>query len=464
MSIINKFKNAYHAFNSETSISRRDLFSNGLFNTHGGERDMFEVLGYPMSLSWEQLFVAYRRMGIATRLTRGIARSCWRDIPEIKVDDEQVYEEELKILAKKRMFRKLEQADTLNRIGRFSILFVGVQDGEKPDQPLGKAFGGEKAINDIYFQAYSEDGTEVVEYEEEPSNPRFGMPVKYQLTTRTVGNEKLQVDTTSRIVHWTRVVHIAEDALDNDLEGMSALEPIFNWLIDLIKSEGGSSEAYWINAQRILAFMAKEGVGNADPEELEQLKKEIEEFTNGMRNGIRLGNVDVKSIDTTMIDPKETILGALKLIAGATGIPLRILTGEGGGQTTGSEDKAAYNTLIKDRQDLMCSDWLMQVLNILGMSGVIDELPINAEVDWPVNEALNELEKSEVRKNTGTALRDASQAISDIGGGLARDLTGKQLIEEVFELEHKPIASDNDDLPPDLDGPPEMDGLPGVER
>lgn len=442
-----RVKGAYNALiGNSTPITRslRSLVGGGSpFITHGGERDMFEVLGYPFVIDWEQNLIMFKRMGIATRVCRGVARSCWRDIPTITAngdDDELLYEDDIAVLSKLKMFRRLEQADTLNRIGHFSVLFVGVQDGLDVSLPLGKAFGA-NSIDNVFFRAYSEDGVEVLTYDTEPSSPRFGSPETYQLMTRLMGNEKITVDTLARVVHHSRIVHMAEDALDNDFEGMSALEPIFNSLLDLVKASGGSAEAYWKNAQRILAFMAKEGVEAASDDELAALSLAIDEFTNGMRNGIRLGDIDMQSVDAVIADPKEIILGIFKIISGSTGIPLRILTGEGGGQTTGSEDKAAVNTFLKERQDLVCSDWLLQVMTILGKAGVIEEVPNDAVATWPVNEALNELEKSEVIKNRAVAAKDLSIATSGLGG-LAGELSAEQGIEDILELEYKPEIDD----------------------
>jgi len=429
--------------NATTTVSRRNL--NNLFNspgvTHNGARDMYAVFGYPDELQWEDFFELYRRHGIATRLTRGIARSCWRDVPTIEIDEKPVMVEELNALIRKKLFRKLEQADTLNRIGRFSVMFVGIPDGNDPAMPLGRA-RGKDAINSVFFQAYSERGTEVVQWETDVASPRFGMPVVYQLNVIGVENERLRSDTTTRNVHWTRIVHLAEDALDNDLEGLSSLEPVYNFIIDLIKSEGGSSEAYWRNARRVLAFQVRKGYGNATPEQLTQLRTDIEEFTNGWRDGLHLGNVDVQQLETSHADPKETILGAFKLISGSTGIPMRILTGEGGGQTAGNEDKASYNQLIKDRQEMMCSDWLFQTLTITGNAGLHALLPLNAVVVWAENQALNEIDKSVVRKNNAQALAFASGAISPVTGGFDGVLSPEQVARDVLDLEPETITGD----------------------
>lgn len=446
------------AVNSTVTVSKRDLSRlGGPFTTHAGARDMDVVFGYPDVIRYEDAFKMYQRMGIATRLTRGVARSCWRDMPTVEVDDKPILEDEIIALNKRKLFRKLENADTLNRIGKFSVMFVGVSDGEQDlANPLGKASGAD-AMSQLFFQAYGESGVEVTRWVTEPTDPRFGLPLVYQLTVRDVTDNKLPSATATRNVHFSRVVHLAEDALDNDIEGLSALTPVYNFLLDLIKTEGGSSEAYWRNARRVLAFNAKEGFGNASDKVLEQLRTDIEEFTNGWRDGLRLGGVEVTQFPVEHADPKEAVLACLKLISGTTGIPLRILTGEGGGQTTGNEDKAAYNQLIKDRQEMMCSDWLMQTLDILANADIIDAIPDNAIIVWPETEALNELEKSTVAKNNAEAFAAVADAINPISGGFAGSMSPEQAAREFLDIDDLEIVTD-DGLDDD-----ELIGLPGVE-
>jgi len=443
--------------NASTTRRINDIIG-GPYVTHQGMRDMSDVFGYPATIDVEDYFKMYERHGVATRLTRGIARSCWRDVPKIMQGDKEIMTDVLQALESIKLFRRLEQADTLNRIARFSVLFVGVPDGAKsPDEPLGRVSNAKAAMKATYFKAYREDGVEVTQYDTDVTSPRYGAPLMYQLRVVEFADSKIIANLQTINVHYTRIVHLAEDALDNDFVGMSALEPIYNFVIDLIKAQGGSAEAYWRNARRILALTMKDSIPNTPDgiKMLADLRESIAEFTNGMADALRLGNMDVTQLTADLADPKETILGTFKMISAATGIPLRILTGEGGGQTSGNEDKAAYNQIIKDRQEMMCSDWLRQVLTILGVAGYFDPIPLDAVIEWPVNESLNELQQSETQKNKAQAVALISSAINDMGG-LSGIVGGEQLLLEIMNIVTLGVFDDTEDDDADIAG------LPGV--
>lgn len=451
-----KYINSSDSINA-TSIRKISDITGGAYQTHDGIRDMSDVFGYPVEIKTEDYFATFRRMGIATRIARGVARSCWRDVPKIMVNDVEILETEINQLASIKLFRRLEQADTLNRIARFSVLYIGIPDGKDSREPLSRVTNKNTAWKATFFKAYREDGINVVQYDTEPSSPRYGMPVIYQLQVMDFDNSSTIASNTQTInVHHSRIVHLAEDALDNDFVGMSSLEPVYNFIIDLIKVEGGSSEAYWRNARRILLLMMKDRIPNTvdGRQMLDDLKTNIAEFTNGWSDALRLGNMDAKQLEATIADPKEAVLAVLKLISGATGIPIRILTGEGGGQTTGNEDKAAYNQIILDRQELICTDWLKQVLNILAMAGYFNELPLEAVVVWPVNESLNELQQSETRRNNAQGIALLSSASNDMGSYAGQ---GDELIKEIYDIMLTPVIDTSEDDDATITGLPELD-------
>ncbi|MCK5641212.1 MAG: DUF1073 domain-containing protein, partial [Gammaproteobacteria bacterium] len=152
-------------------------------------------------------------------------------------------------------------------------------------------------------------------------------------------------------------------------------------------------------------------------------------------------------------------------IAGATGIPIRILTGEGAGQLAGNEDKASYNELIRDRQSQSCTGWLLRLLKILSDANMIPEVPLEAVIEWPVTEALNEKEKAEVRKLNAEALASASNAINDLGG-LADEMQPQQVIEDVLGYEYLPLLDSGipePDIIIDPDPQPEPEPEPDGE-
>ena len=60
--------------------------------SHNGKRNIYDVYGYPVSLAGTEgfrlMFDMSKRMGMANRLTHGMAKSCWREGFEIKESNE----------------------------------------------------------------------------------------------------------------------------------------------------------------------------------------------------------------------------------------------------------------------------------------------------------------------------------------------------------------------------------------
>ena len=413
-----------------------------------GQRDIYDVFGYTRVRNFDNYFEAFRLQDIAGSIVTSLPSSCWRDGVELFVDDKPVLEDELKVLKKRKLFQKLEAADVLNRIGSFSVLYVGIA-GQNPMDPIMPVAGGVKHLNKVFFKPYAEDGIIISNTEGEVTNERFGLPTMYQLTVRTRTNSSQPIQEKTVNVHWSRIVHLAEGALDSEIEGLPALENILNRLVDLNKSVGGSAEAFFRNARQKIVLEAddKDFKNNFSPEAKADLDTATEAFQNGWQDFIKLHGIKAKSLDAPYHDPKETVMAAVKMISGATKIPIRILLGEGAGQLAGNEDKDSYNNLIDQRQKLWCCNWLERLFEILAAAGLL-AIPDNMDIKFPINEAMNEKQKSEVTKNNSEAMVNISTALAE-PNGLAGEMSAEQAITEVLGLEYIPVTDGADDPIPD---------------
>lgn len=397
------------------TLSRR-RGSGGTFGiSPDGTRNYNELFGYGEFLTFTKFLAMYKRGGIASVIVSKVAKLCWRDMPEIKVKDKNVLEDELLKLKRVHFFRVIERADILNRIGNFSILFIGIPDGLDPSLPVGSAKKG--SFDEMYFNVYNYDGIEITKYEDDPASSRFNLPVLYQLQVIDIDNtERKQRPMTSVIVHYTRVVHLAEGSLSSSIEGMSSLEQPWNSLIDIEKIRGSSAEAYYRNARQKLSLETVDGAstGTMKPEEKEEFKKNVENFQDGLEDILRLNNMKANMLQPSMASPRDSNDIATENVSGTTGLPVRTLTGKASGVVTGSEDKATLNAFINDRQKQECAVYLLDALSIMNEAGILD-LPEDAEVVWPVQSALGEKEKSESIRNKGQAFKDVSDGLSTIG-------------------------------------------------
>lgn len=376
-----------------------------------GKRDINSIYGYKTQLSFNDYYWMYKRGGLAKRIVDALPHSCWRDGIQVKVGDDQILVDQINILQSFCKFtQKIERADVLNRIGKFSVLYVGVPDGNEPSEPLGRA--RPDRLKEVYFTPYAEDGVQIAEWETDPTSQRFGQPRMYQLQTMSRGDSDKAIIQKPIRVHWSRVVHIAEGLLDNEVEGTPALEAVFNTLEDLIKTTGGAAEAYFRNARNRFALQTDPKFNSQiDATTKAALEEEAQRFQNDWQDFIRAGGIDVKPLVIPHNDPVGTAKVQIQILAGTTGIPQRILIGEGAGQLAGNEDKESYNQLIQDRKELYCSDWTMQVLRVLASAKMID-LPDDAVIFWPTPETLSAVDKADVATKNAQAFASIAAALS----------------------------------------------------
>lgn len=429
--------------NTVRTISRR--FATGVFGVSpDGKRNYNELFGYGEHLSFVDFYRMYKRGGIAGTIVSKVAKACWRDMPEIKGgDDKPILKAELKILKKIGFFKAMERADILNRIGSFSVLLIGIPDGNDLDKPIGSAKRG--SFKGMYFNVYHYDGVEIINYDTDPASPRYGLPEKYQLTVIDVdGSSQKQTVRTTIVVHYSRIVHLAEGALDNTIEGMSALEQPWNCLIDKEKVRGSSSESYYRNSRQKLALEAEGSAQvSKDPEKVESLKENVKNFQNGFEDVLRLQNMKANMLQPQIASPRDPFDVCVEEIAGTTGIPIRILTTKAGGVVTGSEDKATWNALVLDRQDQECTIYLLDALQVMANAGIID-LPEDAEVVWEPQSALSETEAAEVTEKRGKAFKDVSDGLSTMG---ADEVVAESVFKAVglddIEIENLDFSDDD---------------------
>ena len=406
----------------------RNRIGSMLGMSHDGKRDLYDIYGYPKTLAgtdgFESMYRYSRREGIANRLTWGVAKTCWRDGFDVYAssedDAEKILEDELNKLFKAGLNKKIEAADILNRIGRMAVLFVGVPDNQEPDQPLGRVVGNpDNFIENLYFIPYGYDGVTITQQVSDVTDPRFGLPEFYTLQKLNLSDNEKDNNTKSIRAHWSRVIHLNENALDSDIEGMGALEPIFNRILDLDKTLGGSAEAYFRNAKGKIAYEIEKDFAAGlltDPAAKAAFQDGAEKFTNEMQDHTVAAGSKVKTLPTPHASPLDTAKVSLWAIAGYSGYPLRILTGEGAGQLAGSEDQLAVNQITRDRQRTVCAPWVCRLFEILQQAGMLKALPEDYEIRFPVQEAATEKQKADNGDKKAATILKIVQAKSQLGG------------------------------------------------
>jgi hypothetical protein len=418
-------------------ISRRSLGALVGFS-HQGERNIYKAVGYKTDLTFADYLVQYERQDIAARVVDAPPQATWRRDPEILEDDdkstETTFEEDiLKLATKKKLFKWLERADRISGIGEFGLLFIGVNDGRKPEEPVDvESLDG---IDDIlYFAVYTGSDTEgasadVHSFEDNPHDERFNLPLLYNVEIRTGKHE----DSTKSVkVHWTRVIHIAEGLLEDEVHGEPRLKKVFDRMKDLEKVVAGAAEFYWMNSRMGLHldvdkdFAMGDLQGNIDAV-YEDLNDELDEFFHGTRRVMRTRGVAIENIGTAVTDPTDIVEVLLQFVSAKTGIPRRILVGSERGELASTQDEANWNKKVEERQRQHAEPNILRALIDRfidwGVLKLQEGNKLGYKVDWPDLFALSDEAKAELAKNITEAVKNyvGSVGLIDVQAVLSVD-------------------------------------------
>lgn len=390
-----------------------------------GDRDYYEVLGYPLKITFSEYMQRYERQDIAARIIELPAKDTWKKPPQISEDDntETPFVKEWELLVKRlRVWSMLSRADVLSGIGRFGILLIGVRDDKDMKEPVmdiddpgdSRPLSGQKDILYLRPLAGDETSVEVDTTEKDKKSPRFGLPLTYSI-------DLASDDQSSMVVHWTRVLHLAENKTHSEIYGLPRLQRVYNRLDDMIKFVGGGSEATWLNMRPGVMIGAKEGFDLGDIEETKTAwLEEIRRYSHDPLRMMRMIGTDVQSLGTgQMMDPTGLFNITLSLISAASGIPQRVLIGSAKGELAAArEDMRQWAGTIAERQTNYAEQEILRpfidrlvMFGALPMPGVgLDGYDVgtldNKDVRrWPSLFEQTEAEEAEVRRLDASSTR-----------------------------------------------------------
>lgn len=383
--------------------SRAELAAT-LGKSFGGDRDLYTQLGYPKTLTFEQMNARFVRQDIAKTVVTAYPEATWKGKPtvyETEDEDETAFEKDWNNLIKAiRVFHYLTRADKVAGIGQYGVIFLGLDDpnNKTPEKMVKK--GTAKRL--LYMQVLSQSNAAIGSTVKDVKNERFGKPLTYKLqlsqqsdatTTAPIGVRLTKKETT---VHWTRVIHIPDGALESDVFGTPRLECVYNALQNLAMVGWSSAEMFYKGAYPGLALEGREG---AELEESsDDLDDEVEDYIHGLSRVLRLRNAEAKMLAPVVADPESHVKVQLQFISGATRIPIRILIGSERGELASSQDARNWNERVAERQQDFAEPTILKPFaERLVHAGVLSEPGEDGiNVAWPPLVSLGEKEKAEI--------------------------------------------------------------------
>lgn len=417
----------YRALTTNLMTSRMTY---GNTTTFGGLRDVDAALGYPSleGIKYADYYARFRRQDIAAKIIEKPVDASWRRLPIVRAANEksEAFKEAWEILQKRLgIYNILIRADKVTGIGEYGVLLLGFNDGaESLAEPVTKA------TDLLYLQPFSKDNAVIKSYEIDKNNPRFGLPLTYSLR---IANVPGTISTTESIVHYTRVIHIAEGLTESNILGTPRLERVFNRLLNLELIVGGSAEMFWQGAFPGLAFKA-ESETNVELDK-EALEEEIKKYVHNMERYLKLQGIDVQSLAPVVADPTKHVDVQLKMISIASGIPKRILEGSERGELSSSQDTEAWDDLMDGRRLNYNEPVILRpLIDRLIEFGVLQAPANGYDIEWPDLSAPSDKDKAETGRIRSEAL---SKYLSSPDAQLIMPL--KAFLAEVMELTEEKV-------------------------
>lgn len=395
---------------------------------YGGKRDIWTVAGYIRQgkVLFDDYWALYTRGDVAGRIVDMPAQTTWRTPPEIVEADatseqlndqgETPFMEAFNALAKRlRLWQYCSRVDRVAGIGRYAVILIGTQDVTTDDQLKNPIKRLNKPEDVLYLSVYHEANAEILEWETSPTDERFGLPKLYRLKTT---NNTQQFGSGQLVVHASRVIHVAENVLEDDVYGRPRLERPLNRLFDLEKISASTGEAYWQTVVKILQATIDPNF-EVEQADLDALDEKMSELVHDLKRQFYAQGTKLEWLQSDTPNVSQVGDFFFSLIAGACGIPKRILFGSELGQLASSTDQETYLGMINERQEQFAEPIILRqfIDRLIKWKALPEPITGAYAVLWPSLYEEKETDKAEAN------LKRAQTAAALAGmGGSALDL------------------------------------------
>lgn len=386
----------------------------GIFGTSfNGLRDLYAVFGWDRTISPDHIWQMYSRGGIAKRVITAFPEAIWGRPPQLYIKGNPTWNSDWDVFVENHQLWDLcKRLDIMSGLGRYACLLIGTDKGNL-DSSVPK---GAKIT---YMEPFAEKDLKILSYETNKASPRFGKPLFYQVypAKTNVDRPVTILDAPQRVpfkVHWSRMVHVAQNALEFEDFGEAMYIPIWNYLTDLQKVVGSSSESYWLTAFPGLHANVDKDM-DLDPEDEANLSAELDEYSHSFRRFIRTRGVDVNAIGKGIADARASFEVLLTLISGTTGIPKRILLGSEAGQLASTQDKGNWAERIEERRANFCTPRIIKkVVKHLNDTGIMETDLTTMQILWPEAYRMSPLERGQQSAQIARTLANIQKGLQPI--------------------------------------------------
>jgi hypothetical protein len=377
----------------------------------------------------------YDRNAIAGRVVECLPKESWQVTPwvyessdtNVVTDFERAWDALGSSLRGKSWFKEeqgsliwdyLMRADILSGIGQYGVILLGFDDGQTDlSQPVLPKPG----MKLLYMRVFPESLAPVTSWDTNDYSPRKGMPLTYMITYNDPKDRQsgIGVTTATRTVHYTRIVHIADNLGSSEVLGMPRMRQVLNNILDCQKVTGGSAEMYWQGALPGISIETLPQLGGDVEVDVDSLRDSMELFFNGLQRYLQLTGQTAKTLAPTVVDPSPQVAIQIEQICIKLGIPVRIFKGSERGELASTQDDDAWNDRLVHRENLYLTPRvIVPVVDRLIWAGVLPEPQSDPDtgeeggycVEWPDLTSRSDTEKADVAVKRTSAMAQYVQS------------------------------------------------------
>lgn len=390
-------------------------------------RDVYEECGYPGigELTITHYKDMYDREPIAARVVQVLPQESWMISPEIyetaNSTSETPFEMGIRDLNKSLkgkswhndeegalIWNYLERLDELSGIGSFGVMLLGIDDGLELSEPYDETPGPQATRNLKYLRVFDESQVSIESWDDDPESDRFGYPLFYNISFTDESTKLAQSSkksTTTHKVHWSRVIHVADNLGSSESFGIPRQKQVYNRLYDLVKLYSANPEMYWKGAFPGLSVESHPQLGGDVDFDKKAIAEEIHKMMNTLQRVAMTTGATVKSIAPQVVDPTPQIKVTLEAICIKIGIPVRIFMGSERGELASSQDDSSWNDRLAYRQNRHLTPHVVcQFFDRLIDMNVLPEPAEGYKVKWPDLNSLDDETKANVLQKRVQAL------------------------------------------------------------
>ena len=413
---------------AERDVRARERVAEGVYNMLTLRSRMFEKLldprrdlnaecGYPVEISTDQYWEMYDRESYAARVVECLPKECWGEEPSVYEDaDEEVvtpFEQAFADLGAairptrsyvrsgeedqgNPVWEVLLRADCQSRIGGYGIIVVGLDDGLPLDQPAQRREGQQVT----YLRVFPQRHAPVTRLETDRTSPRYGLPLAYSVTFNDASaavDGVLGATTATSEVHWTRVVHVADNLQSSEWMGVPSMKRVFNELMDIRKVKASAGEGFWRGVVSLISLETHPQLGGDVDVNQDEVRDMMENVFGGTKRDLVLKGMSAKTLAPTVVDPTPHVQVYVKAICTYLGVPVPVFEGyEIGEQASENNDDTWQGRLNHRRTKYLTPRLIVPFLDLLIGLGCLPEPAEGYVVQWPGSEGTKDVEDSQV--------------------------------------------------------------------